>query len=252
MRLLTALLCFCLTGPALAVEQLAVEVVDRKPQDRGHWVQGLEIHDGQLYLSAGQYGQSKLVRYDFDSGELDVRRDLHPRLFAEGLTVLDDKVYQLTWKAGVVLVYKRADLKPLEYFKIPGQGWGMTNNGKDLIYTDGSHKLHFLSPTSRKIIRSVAVTENGSPVARLNELEWIDGKVWANIWYSQRIVIIDPETGEVTASIDLSDLVRATARQASHVLNGIARDPRDGGIWVTGKYWPWQYRIETVPASEAH
>ncbi len=104
MRLLTALLCFCLTGPALAVEQLAVEVVDRKPQDRGHWVQGLEIHDGQLYLSAGQYGQSKLVRYDFDSGELDVRRDLHPRLFAEGLTVLDDKVYQLTWKAGVVLV----------------------------------------------------------------------------------------------------------------------------------------------------
>ena len=249
MRLIVLAILCCVAGAALAVEQLTVNVLERKPQDSRHWVQGLEIHDGQMYLSAGKYGESKLVRYDFDSGQHDVGRSLHARLFAEGLTVLDDRVYQLTWKAGIVLVFNKEDLKPLEYFRIPGEGWGMTNNGKAIIYSDGSAQLHYLSPLSREITHSITVTENGKPLGRLNELEWIAGKVWANIWYSQRIVVIDPQSGEVTASIDLSGQLPALESEPrEHVLNGIARDPRDGSIWVTGKRWPWQYRIKTVPA----
>lgn len=245
------LLC-ALPGAALAVEQLTVDVLDRKSQNPGYWVQGLEIHDGQMYLSAGRYGESKLVRYDLDSGKVDAGRSLHPKLFAEGLTVLGDRVYQLTWKAGIVLVYDRKGLEPLEYFRIPGQGWGMTNNGTDLIYSDGSAQLHYLSPDTRRITRSITVTENGEPLPRLNELEWIDGKVWANIWYSQRIVVIDPESGEVSASIDLAGrLPSLQSEPRDHVLNGIARDSRDGSIWVTGKRWPWQYKIETRPVGQA-
>jgi glutaminyl-peptide cyclotransferase len=248
-RLALAIALCCLSATALAVEQLTVEVVGRKAQDPQHWVQGLEIHDGKMYLSAGRYGESKLLRYSFDTGKPDVTRALNPRLFAEGLTVLDERVYQLTWKAGAVLVFAKRDLKPLEYFKIPGEGWGLTNNGSQLIYSDGSAQLHYLSPETRTITHSITVTENGKPLARLNELEWIDGKVWANIWYSQRIVVIDPESGAVSASIDLAGkLPELESQPRDHVLNGIARDARDGSIWVTGKRWPWQYRIETVPA----
>lgn len=252
MRALLLIILCTLPGLALAVEQLGFRVVDRKPQDRSYWLQGLEIRDGQMYLSAGMRGESKLVRYDFDTGKLNASRSLHDRLFAEGLTVLDNRVYQLTWHARIVLVYNREDLKPIEYFYIPGEGWGMTNNGADIIYSDGSDQLHTLSPSSQKITHSITVTEDGKPLDQLNELEWIDGMIWANVWRSERIVIIDPESGIVTASIDLSGLLSATDRQAgANVLNGIARDARDGGIWVSGKRWPWQYRIETVPVQEA-
>lgn len=253
MRLpLIALLC-CLSTVAMAVEQLGIRIIDRKPQDRSFFVQGLEIHAGQMYLSAGRYGESRLVRYDFDTGKPGAVLALHPSLFAEGVTVLGDRVYQLTWKTGIVLVYNRDDLKLLEYFRIPGEGWGMTNNGTGIIYSDGSSQLHTLSPDSQRITRSVTVTENGIPLTQLNELEWIDGKIWANVWRTDRIVVIDPESGEVSASIDLSGLLPAEERQpGTGVLNGIARDSRDGGIWVTGKRWPWQYRIETVPRQQTH
>jgi glutamine cyclotransferase len=245
---LTLILCV-LPGIALAVEQLGIKVLDRKPQDQRYYVQGLEIHDGEMYLSTGLYGQSKLIRYDFDTGRLNASRSLNPRLFGEGLTVLNNTVFQLTWKQGIVLVYDQEDLKFRDHFRIPGEGWGMTNNGTDIIYSDGSAKLHYLSPDKREIARSITVTEGGKPVRQLNELEWIDGKVWANVWQSERIVIIDPDTGEVTASIDLSSLVPSNQRQVrANVLNGIARDPRDNSVWVTGKRWSWQYRIETVPA----
>ena len=247
-QLLLIILC-CIPGLAPAVEQLEFKVTGRKPQDRSYFVQGLEIHDGQMYLSSGNYGQSRLVRYDFDSGQPNASRSLHPRLFAEGLTVLDGKVYQLTWRERIVLVYNQQDLKLLEYFRIPGEGWGMTNNGSDIIYSDGSDQLHYLSRDSHSITRSIKVTENGKAVRQINELEWIDGKIWANIWRADRILIIDPESGKVTASIDLSGLLPDAERRAgTDVLNGIARDSRGGDIWVTGKRWPWQYRIETVPS----
>lgn len=237
----------CYSTLALGVEQLGYRIVDKKAQDRSLWTQGLEFNNGQLYISAGLYGQSQLLRYNFDSGETDVSRRLHPRLFAEGLTVFGDKVFQLTWKEKMMLVFNKDDLEALEWFPIIGQGWGLTNNGEDLIYSDGSDSLHFLSPDTRKIHRSVKVTENGKPLNKLNELEWIDGLIWANVWQTDRIVIIDPDSGVVTASIDLTGLLPASERKSdTGVLNGIAINPHNGGIWVTGKRWPWMYRIEPI------
>jgi len=228
-----------------AVQQYAVQVVERKPQSRDHFVQGLEIVDGKLYVSTGTYGASRLLRYDFGDGSLLDRRRLHPRIFAEGLTVLGDRVYQLTWRNRLLLVYRRGDLGLTRTLPLPGQGWGLTNNGEELIYSDGSEHLHFLSPSNGRRLRSVAVSENGQPLRQLNELEWIDGRIWANIWRSDRVVIIDPESGRVTGSVDLRGLLPAAERRPeTDVLNGIARNPATGGIWVTGKRWPWLYRIE--------
>ncbi len=244
------LLVWLLATPVAAVEQFSYRVLEQKPLAADSFVQGLQIVDGHLYLSTGLYGQSRLLRYRFEDGELLDQRHLHPRLFGEGLTVFDHRVFQLTWRARRMLVYTRQDLSPAAVFTLRGEGWGLTDNGRELIYSDGSHHLHFLDPDNGRHLRSVAVTQQGRPVAHLNELEWIDGKVWANVWQTDRIVIIDPASGEVTASVDLSGLLSpADRRRNTDVLNGIARNPADGGLWVTGKNWPWLYRIELVPAA---
>ncbi len=233
---------------ANAVEQFGYRVVDKKPQDRTNYVQGLQIVDDQLYVSTGWNGQSKLLRYNFDDMSLERMVQLPRIAFGEGLTVLGDRVYQLTWKNRALLVYNKADFSRLEIFQIPGEGYGLTSNGSQLIYSDGTDKLHFMNPDNGFISHSVQVTENGHAISQINELEWIDGQVWANIWRTDRIVKIDPVNGKITASIDLSGLrPRETLRDANQVLNGIARDPRDGSLWVTGKRWPWLFQIELVP-----
>jgi glutamine cyclotransferase len=234
--------------PAVGQVQYGFKVVDRKPQSRDNFVQGLEIVGNHLYLSSGLYGQSRLRRYDFDSGELLLERPLDPRLFAEGVTVLDGKVYQLTWRSGIGLIYQQADLSPRQLFRVPGEGWGITNDGSRLIYSDGSHQLHFIDPASMTLERTLSVQENGEPLPFLNELEWVDGRIWANVWRSNRLVIINPDSGAVEASVNLQGLLPVEDyREGTDVLNGIAHDRRDGSIWVTGKRWPWLYRIERVP-----
>ena len=252
-RLSLLLSTLLLSAPALAVEQFGYRVLEKKPQDRRLFVQGLEIHAGKLYVSTGNYGQSALLRYDFPSMQAEVSRQLNARLFAEGITLLDDRIYQLTWREHMLLVFDRDDLKALEWLPIGTEGWGLTNDGENLIYSDGSDRLFFFNPQSRQVTRTLGVTENGRPLRRINELEWIDGEIWANLWQSDRIVIINPHSGEVRASIDLRGLLPAVERQpGTDVLNGIARDPGDGAIWVTGKRWPWLYRIELVPVAEQH
>ncbi len=242
----------CLPMAAWSVQEYAVRVSDQKPQARENFVQGLEILDGYLYVSAGNYGESRLLRYHFADGRADISRALDAGIFAEGLTVFGDHVFQLTWRNRAMLVYRKSDLKYLHSLPLSGEGWGLTHNGTDLIYSDGSDQLYFMSPDTARVLRTISVTEQGRPVALLNELEWVDGAIWANVWQSDRIVIIDPDTGEVTASIDLHGLLPpAEYRQGTDVLNGIARDPADGGIWVTGKRWPWMYRIELVPVNAA-
>jgi glutamine cyclotransferase len=237
---------------ALAVQQYSVKVIEKKPQARENFVQGLEIVDGELYVSAGNYGESRLLRYKFADGQLEQTKRLNPKLFAEGLTVLGDKVYQLTWRNQMMLIYQKADLQYLRWLPLTTEGWGLTNNGSQLVYSDGSDKLRFMVPDTGQVSRTVAVTEQGQPVMMLNELEWVDGTVWANIWQSERIVIIDPATGEVTASINLHGLLPAMEYQpGTDVLNGIARNPADGAMWVTGKRWPWMYHIELVPVDNA-
>ncbi len=235
-------------SPARAeVPVYGYKVTAKMPQSRDNFVQGLQILDGHLYVSTGNYGSSSLLRYDMNNGELLDERPLDSRLFAEGLTVFGERIYQLTWKSRLLLIYNKADFQGIAHFRIPGQGWGLTHNGKDLIYSDGSHRLHYLSPESGTMSHSIEVTENGHPVSRLNELEWIDGQVWANVWQTDRIVMINPVTGEVTASINLRGLLPEPERQpATDVLNGIARNPDDGTLWVTGKNWPWIYQIELI------
>jgi len=224
------------------------KVTARMAQPRENFVQGLQIIDDKLYVSTGQYGQSRLLRYTMAGGSLEAGKQLDSRLFGEGLTVMGDRIYQLTWRSRIALIYNKADLKGVKWFRIPGEGWGITNNGTDLIYSDGSNRLHYISPQSLQITRSIEVTENGKPVDRLNELEWIDGKIWANVWTTNKIVVIDPLSGEVTASIDLHGLLPDNERHPNtDVLNGIAQNPSDGSIWVTGKYWPWLYQIELDP-----
>ncbi len=239
------------TERAWAIVHYDVKVLARKPQARDLFVQGLEIVDGKLYVSTGNYGESRLLRYNFDNGELEQERKLNRRFFAEGVTVLGDKVYQLTWRNRGMLVYDRANLRPLQVHRIAGEGWGLTNNGKELIYSDGSAQLHVLSPLDASRVRSIEVTENGKPLRRLNELEWVDGIIWANIWQTDRIVMIDPDSGAVCGSINLAGLLPGQERRRdTDVLNGIARNPADGGMWVTGKRWPWLYQIELVPSQD--
>jgi glutaminyl-peptide cyclotransferase len=242
------LLIACLAPAAWSLQQYTVRVIDQKPQARENFVQGLEILDGYLYVSAGNYGESQLLRYHLADGRTDVARKLDPRIFAEGLTVLGDNVYQLTWRNKAMLIYRKSDLQFQRALPLMGEGWGLTHNGTELIYSDGSDRLHFMSPDTAQNLRSITVTEQGRPVTLLNELEWIDGAIWANVWQRDRIVIVDPISGEVTAAIDLHGLLPPTEyRQGTDVLNGIARDPANGAIWVTGKRWPWMYRIELVP-----
>lgn len=241
----------CVPLVAAAIEHYDVNVIEQKIQPRNNFVQGLEILDGYLYVSAGHYGESRLLRYRFPDGQLDATRYLDEDFFAEGLTIMGDNVYQLTWRNRAMLVYRKSDLEFKHGLPLKGEGWGLTNNGTQLIYGDGSANLYFMSPDTARISRSITVTEQGRPVTLLNELEWVDGAIWANIWHSDRIVIIDPDSGEVTASINLQGLLPATEyRPRTDVLNGIARNPADGSIWVTGKYWPWLYRIELQPAVE--
>tara|TARA_R110002110_G_scaffold415561_1_gene650730 strand:+ start:25793 stop:26608 length:816 start_codon:yes stop_codon:yes gene_type:complete len=236
-----------LPGFCLALNEYTYRVLEKKPQSREHFVQGLEIVDGELYVSSGNYGRSRLSRYHFDSGELDTQQPVHPAIFAEGVTVLKDKVYQLTWRNRMVLVYDKTTLKPQKWFRIAGEGWGLTNNGKHLVYSDGSHQLFFMSPQTQRVVRAITVTAGGQNVSQLNELEWIDGKIWANIWQRDEIVIIDPLSGNVEARVNLANLLpEDEKRPGTDVLNGIAQDPATGDIWVTGKRWPWMYRIELV------
>ncbi len=243
------LLLMLLAATAHSSQQYSYKVIEQKPQARDTWVQGLEIVDGQLYVSSGLYGKSRLQRFDFASGKPDTERKLNPRLFAEGISVLGDRLYQLTWRARLLLVYNKDDLTGIERMQIPGEGWGLTNNDEQLIYSDGSERLYFLSPAEHRITRAITVTEDDKPVTHLNELEWINGRIWANVWQTNRIVIINPANGRVEGNINLQGLLPLEERRHdTDVLNGIARNPADGGTWVTGKNWPWLYRIELVPA----
>jgi len=254
MHLARALLLIAACLPALAwpAQHYTVRVVEKKPQSRDAFVQGLEIREGDLYVSTGLYGKSRLLRYDFAGGALKGEQNVAARYFAEGLTVLGDRIFQLTWRNHTMLVYRKSDLYLETALPLPGEGWGLTNNGEDLVYSDGSATLRFLAPDTARVLRSVVVTYEGRPVPYLNELEWIDGAIWANVWTRDQIVIIDPGSGVVTGVIDLHGLLpEGERRRDTDVLNGIARNPADGAVWVTGKNWPWLYRVELVPV-DAH
>ncbi|MEX2344300.1 MAG: glutaminyl-peptide cyclotransferase [Balneolaceae bacterium] len=220
-------------------------VVRVYPHDRDAFTQGLIYRDGYLYESTGRRGQSTLRKVRLETGEVLQQRDVEDEYFAEGLTDWNDRLIQLTLSSNIGFVYDLESFERTGEFNIPGNGWGLTHDGEQLIMSDGSSVLSFLDPETFEETRQVEVTEDGEPVKDLNELEMIKGKIFANILFSEKIIEIDPENGRVTGRIDLRRLVTMVKRETSvNTLNGIAWDAENDRIFVTGKLYPNVFEIE--------
>ena len=217
------------------------------PHDPGAYTQGLIIENGQLYEGTGRLGSSSLRQVDLVSGSVLKSVPLNGKYFGEGITSLGDKIYQLTWRDNLCFTYDLATLQYKEHFRYPHEGWGLTDNGTELILSDGSSDIRFLDPNTFKELRRIAVKEGTERIKNLNELEYINGEIWANIWYEDRIARISPTDGHVLGWIDLSSLYPKSLRaDRDQVLNGIAQDPTTKKIYVTGKNWPKLFEIEIV------
>lgn len=223
-----------------------VEVVREYPHDIASYTQGLFFHDGQMYESTGVAGESTFRKVDMQTGEPLRKLEFADKYFVEGSVVLGDDLYILTWHNKVAFVY---DINTLEYkstWSYPREGWGLTTDGNSLIASDGSAVLYFMTPEF-KPERQITVRLNGRPMRFLNELEYIDGKIWANVYTTDMILIIDPEDGKVEAVIDCSGLLPEKLRRPdTDVLNGIAYNPSDGKLYLTGKNWPRMYEVRIV------
>lgn len=225
------------------------EIAASYPHDTEAFTQGLVFHEGRLYEGTGQYGQSTLREVALETGNVLRSSRLSRAYFGEGITIMGNRVFQLTWQNGIGAVYDLESFEVIETFRYEGEGWGLTHDGRLLILSDGSSRLRFIDPESFEVVRIVEVIGPDGPVQRLNELEYIRGEVWANVWYEDFIVRIDPETGTVSGIVDLSALYPATMRSREAVANGIAFDASEERIYVTGKNWPQLYEI-TLVASE--
>lgn len=223
-------------------------ILQRKPHDPEAFTQGLLI-DGDMWLeSTGRYGRSELREVDRESGRVLRSKPLPDHYFGEGLALLNGKLYQLTWREGVCLVWDRETFELIREFNYPGEGWGLATDGKVLYMSDGSSVIRVLDPETFREVRRLEVRGRGGAVRDLNELEWVEGELWANVFGTRRIVRISPDTGRVAGVLDFSHLPIALDWHAEQdVFNGIARDPDTGEIWVTGKLWKGLYRIQWPP-----
>ena len=225
------------------------KIINTYPHDPNAYIQGLVIEDGQFYEGTGRYLQSTLRKVEVETGEALQTANLPPEMWGEGITIFEDKIIQLTWHAGIGFVYDRESFELLQMFSYPTQGWGITHDGQRLIMSDGTANLYFRDPDTFAEIGRVEVLNNGQPVTNLNELEYINGEIFANVWHTDRIARIDPDTGRVVGWIDLTGLQSPEDRSQDPegVLNGIAYDPEHDRLFVTGKYWPKIYEIELIP-----
>lgn len=242
-------ICICVLCSILScsakVERYKIEVVKAYPHDTGSYTQGLFWHDGSLYESTGLNGKSTFRKVDLQSGQALTKLPFNKKYFVEGSVILGDKLYILTWTNRVVFIYDADTLEYRSTYSYPREGWGLTTDGKSLISSDGSSRIYFLTP-ELKFERSINVTLNGRAVRYLNELEWIDGRIWANVYTTDTIVIINPDTGIVEATVDCEGLLPERLRTYdTDVLNGIAVDS-EGRIFLTGKNWPELYEVKLV------
>ena len=205
--------------------------------------------DGWLYEGTGNRGSSSLRRVDLTTGKVLQIRDLDPDLFGEGITVFGNRIYQVTYTSQVGFIYDKASFEEIQKIYYQNrEGWGLTNNGKELIMSDGTNVIYFIDPELFTVNRQIEVYHNEGPAESLNELEYIGEKIWANRYYTDEIVIIDPETGKVEGRINLKGLLKSRDRKSTtDVLNGIAWDREKERIFVTGKYWPKLFEIVPVP-----
>ncbi len=223
-------------------------IVHAYPHDEQAFTQGLIYLNDHLYESTGLPGRSSLREEDLQTGRILKYQPIADDYFGEGLTNWDDTLIQLTWQAHVGFVYDLHTFKLLRTFHYTGEGWGLTQDGKDLILSDGTANLRFLDPATFREVRIVTVRDRGRPVTELNELEYVRGEIYANIWHADRIARISPTTGAVLGWIDLKGLLPASERtDREAVLNGIAYDARENRLFVTGKLWPNVFEIQVVP-----
>lgn len=228
------------------VKEYTLRIVSEHPHDETSYTQGLFFDGGVMFESTGEWGESTFRQVDIATGEPKRRLDFDRKYFVEGSVMLGGKLYILTWTNRVAFVYDAATLSYERTVSYPREGWGLTTDGKSLIASDGTSNLYFLDGNLRQQ-RRVGVTMNGRPLRNLNELEWIDGKVWANVYLTDMIVIIDPESGVVEGSIDCRGLLPESLRDSrTDVLNGIAYDKATGKTYLTGKYWKRLYEVELV------
>jgi len=228
------------------VDNYKLKVVSEYVHDSAAYTQGLFFNGSDFIESTGGWGTTSLRKVDLETGKVLKKLDFAQKYFGEGSVVLDGKLYMLTWTNKVAFIYDADTFEYLQTYSYPRDGWGLTTDGKSLIASDGSSKLYFLSPEF-KLQKTVNVTIDGKPLNYLNELEWIDGKIWANIYTTDMIVIINPSTGAVEGRIDCTGLLPKTMRTPqTDVLNGIAHDPATGKTYLTGKNWPRLYEIQLV------
>lgn len=223
-------------------------VVHTYPHDSQAFTQGLLFADGHLYESTGQNGRSTLRMVNLETGRIEQQVPVPAEYFAEGLTTWGSTLIQLTWQSHTAFVYDRFSFRQLRTMSYPWEGWGLTNDGHSLILSDGTPTLHFLDPATMKERRHVIVRDHGTPVTYLNELEFIHGEIYANVWHTDRIARISPATGKVLGWIDLSGLLPEDEKSSPEaVLNGIAYDAAHDRLFVTGKLWPKLFEIKVLP-----
>jgi glutamine cyclotransferase len=223
------------------------QIVKTYPHNESAFTQGLVYEDGTLYEGTGLYRQSTIRQVDLETGNVTQIYSLPAHFFGEGITIFENKIIQLTWKNNIGFVYNKENFELLQQFNYFTEGWGLTNNSSALIMSDGTATLHFLDPQTFQIINQIVVYDEKGPVTRLNELEYINGSIYANIWLEDTIAIINPQSGNVTGWIDLSglkDLMNSTT--SDNVLNGIAYDSNKNRLFVTGKNWSKLFEIKLV------
>ena len=235
------------TAAAPKTPAIAYSVANTYPHDTGFFTEGLEFYKGKLLESTGNYGKSKLVEYDVANGKINRQLALDAKYFGEGITVLRDTLYQLTYREGIVHVYNAKDFKKIK--ELPynnAEGWGLTHDSTYLIGTNSGNSLYYYQPGTFKLVKSVGISEGGEPAVNINELEYINGFIYANQWQYNYILKIDPAKGEVVAKMDLSPIVQQEKAQnpTADVLNGIAYNPETKKFYVTGKNWSKIYELQ--------
>jgi glutaminyl-peptide cyclotransferase len=240
----------CACGPASqasGVPEYTYHVVRTYPHDRGAYTQGLVYHGGVLYEGTGMAGESSIRKVRLETGEVLQKRDLPDPYFGEGIVIWKDRLLELTWQAQAGFIYDLATLTPKGEFQYPGEGWGLTHDGKRIIMSDGTAQLRFWEPETLKEISRITVRSEGQPVDSLNELEWIKGEIYANVYQTFRIARINPANGNVVGWIDLTGILSpADQSENTDVLNGIAYDAQGDRLFVTGKRWPKLFEIKLI------
>ncbi len=241
-------LCALLSLGLIAGPHYGYRVIKTYPHDRNSFTQGLEYRDGFLYEGTGTVGHSSVRKMDLETGRVLQSFDVPQPFFGEGITVLNQQVFELTWQTQTGFVYDKTNLHLLRSFDYQGEGWGLTNDGKQLYMSDGSSQIRIWDPLTLREIRRIKVTDGERPVSELNELEFVKGEIYANVWHTDQIARISPSDGKVLGWIDLSNILPAAERSTPEaVLNGIAYDAAGDRLFVTGKLWPRIFEIKLVP-----